>query len=278
MKKTNIMKASAIVATAIMTAAAGGVTASAKSAAPMRTVKRTKKNDVVSVETLEFSDAQAVAGKTVAVQMEMETGNTCFAYEVIVEYDPALQLERVIGAQAYDTLDNYIALVGYGSSAFVDNKPVVTLNFKVPDNAEIGDTYEVKFSEVRSFSALEDEYENYELKNSTIEILEETKRFTDYMMFQKKDESGNVVETKPGLRGDANGDGKVSAMDAALIAKDCANAAFSDQRIIDSEENRFFANVRGKEGSDITAKDAALIAKYVSSNGLQSTDWEEVIG
>ena len=62
MKKNTMMKASAILATVLMTATANATMASAKEITP-RTVKRSKKNDVVSVETIELSDTQAVAGK-----------------------------------------------------------------------------------------------------------------------------------------------------------------------------------------------------------------------
>ena len=150
MKKNTLMKTSAIVASAVIAAAANGATVSAKTAAP-RTMRRTKKNDVISMETIELSDAQAIAGKTVSVQMTMETGNNCYAYDLVVEYAPELELESVVGANAYSELDNYVAIVGYVSTnPFMDNKPIVTFNFKVPSEAEVGDIYEVKFNDIRS--------------------------------------------------------------------------------------------------------------------------------
>lgn len=275
MKKNTLMKTSAIVATAVMAAAANGVTASAKTAAP-RTMKRTKKNDVISMETIELSDAQAIAGKTVSVQMTMETGNNCYAYDLVVEHDPALQLESVIGANAYSTLDNYIAVVGYVSTKpFMDNKPIVTFNFKVPEDAEVGDTYEVKFNDVRSFSSLESDFEYFELENSEIEILEETKKYTDYMVFEKKDDNGNVVDTLTGIRGDADGDGKVSAKDAAMIAQHCAKS-YTGEAVIESEENLYFANVNENNGKP-TARDAATIANYMAKKSISDATWDDVI-
>ncbi len=57
----------------------------------------------------------------------------------------------------------------------MDNKPIVTFNFKVPNEAEVGDIYEVKFNDIRSFSGLDCDFEYFELENSEIEVLEETK-------------------------------------------------------------------------------------------------------
>lgn len=273
MKKNTIMRASAIMATAVMAVAANGVTASATEARAPKTLKRSKKNDIVSVETIELSDAQAVAGKTVAVQMTMETNNECLAYDLLIEYDSDLKFERVIGANAFDTFENYVAVVGYDVKPYEDNKPVVTLNFQVPDDAEAGDTYEVKFSQIRSFSTLYADFENYESYNGTIEVLEETKKLPDYMVFEKK-EDGNVIETKPGLRGDANNDGQVNVRDASIVARHCASS-FTGEEVIDTEEGKFFGNVN--EDDKIAVTDAANISRYLSSNAVGSAEWDEII-
>lgn len=275
MKKNTLMKTSAIVASAVMAAAANGATVSAKTASP-RTMRRTKRNDVISMETIELSDAQAIAGKTVSVQMTMETGNNCYAYDLVVEYAPELELESVVGANAYSELDNYVAIVGYVSTnPFMDNKPIVTFNFKVPSEAEVGDIYEVKFNDIRSFSGLDCDFEYFELENSEIEVLEETKKHTDYMVFEKKDENGNVIDTLTGLRGDADGDGKVSAKDAAMIAQHCAKS-YTGESVIESEENQYFANVNANGGKP-TARDAAAIANYMAKKSISDATWDDVI-
>ncbi|MGN1481407.1 dockerin type I domain-containing protein [Porcipelethomonas sp.] len=274
MKKNTIMKASAILATAVMAAAANGTMVSAKEAAP-RTVKRSKKNDIVSVESIELSDAQAVAGKMASVTLSMETNNTCAAYDLLVEYDPALKLERVIGANACDTFDNYVALIGYGSEAYKDNKPVVTLQFTVPDDAETGQIYDVKFSEIRTFSTFDSDYENYESYDGTIEVLEETKRRPDYMVFEKYDDkTGNLLEQKPGLRGDVDGDGKVNVRDAATIARHCASS-FKGEEVIDTDEGKFFGNVN--EDDKLAINDAAAVSRYLSRKSVEDVSWDDII-
>jgi uncharacterized protein (DUF2147 family) len=273
MKKNTIMRASAIVATAVMAAAANGVTASAAESRVPKNLKRSKKSDVVSVETIELSDAQAVAGKTVAVQMSMDTNDECVAYEILIEYDPSLKFERVIGANAFDVFDNYIAVVGYGATPFKDDKPVVTLNFEVPEDAEAGDSYEVKFSEIRNFSNFDENFENFESFDGKIEVLEETKRCPDYMVFEKV-EDGNIVETKPGLRGDANNDGVVNVRDAAAIARHCANS-YSGVEVIDTEEGKYFGNV--DEDKSLSVKDAASISRYLSNSATGKADWDNII-
>lgn len=158
MKKTIIMKASVILTSVIM-ASANVISVSA-----------------ADTETIRLSDTQAVAGKMASVTMSMDTNDACAAYEILVEYDSELELERVIGANAYNAFDNYVALVGYTADTYKDNKPVVTLQFTIPDDAQTGQSYEVKFSEIRTFASIDFEYENYESYNGTIEILEETKK------------------------------------------------------------------------------------------------------
>ena len=260
MKKNTIMKVSAILASAIMAVSANVTMASANE---------------VNIESIELSNTQAVAGKTASVTMSMETNDTCMGYDLLVEYDPELTLERVIGANAYDSFDNCVALVGYTADTFKDEKPVVTLQFSVPENAEIGKTYEVKFSDVRVFSGVDYDFENYETYDGTIEILEETKRCTDYMIFEKYDEAtGNLFEQKPGLRGDVDGDGKVSVRDAAKIARHCANR-YSGVEIIDNEEGQFFGNVN--EDNMLAVNDAAAISRYVSRNSVGNISWDEII-
>ncbi len=274
MKKNTMMKASAILATVLMTATANATMASAKEITP-RTVKRSKKNDVVSVETIELSDTQAVAGKTASVTMSMETNNTCACYDLLVEYDPSLKLERVIGANAYDTFDNYVALVGYASEPYKDNKPVVTLQFTVPEDAAVGQTYDVKFSEIKTFSTFEEDYEDYESYDGTIDVLEETKRRPDFMVFEKYDEkTGNLVEQKPGLRGDVNSDEKVDVRDAAIIARQCAGS-FKGIDVIGTDEGKFFGNVN--EDDKLAANDASAVARYLSKKSTNDVSWDDVI-
>lgn len=95
------------------------------------------------------------------------------------------------------------------------------------------------------------------------------------MVFEKKDENGNVIDTLTGLRGDADGDGKVSAKDAAMIAQHCAKS-YTGESVIESEENQYFANVNANGGKP-TARDAAAIANYMAKKSISDATWDDVI-
>lgn len=253
MKKNTFRKASAIMATAVMAVSASGITASASN----------------GVQKLELTDAQAVAGKTVAVQMKMDTDNTCMCYDLVVEYDSDLVLERVIGAKAFCDFeqgdDKFVSVIGYDTKPYQDDAPVVTFNFTVPEDAQTGDTFEVSFNQVTNFSDLYEDFENYETEDATIEVLEETSRVSTRMVYENEDGS-----TEVGLRGDVNGDGQVNVRDTATIARHCASAA-SGNEVIDSETGKYFGNVT--ESGKISVRDAAAVARYLASG----SDWNDIL-
>lgn len=70
--------------------------------------------------------------------------------------------------------------------------------------------------------------------------------------------------TIPEIKGDANGDGKLAASDAAFIAKELAQSSISGEKITAEDYPAMDFNQDGK----ITAKDAADIAKYLAEQSI----------
>ena len=70
--------------------------------------------------------------------------------------------------------------------------------------------------------------------------------------------------TTPEIKGDANGDGKLAASDAAFIAKELAQSSISGEKITAEDYPAMDFNQDGK----ITAKDAADIAKYLAEQSI----------
>ena len=70
--------------------------------------------------------------------------------------------------------------------------------------------------------------------------------------------------TIPEIKGDANGDGKLSANDAAYIAKELAQSSISGEKITAEDYPAMDFNQDGK----ITAKDAADIARYLAEQSI----------
>ena len=71
--------------------------------------------------------------------------------------------------------------------------------------------------------------------------------------------------TIPEIKGDANGDGKLSANDAAYIAKELAQSSISGEKITAEDYPSMDFNQDGK----ITAKDAADIARYLAEQSIK---------
>ena len=70
--------------------------------------------------------------------------------------------------------------------------------------------------------------------------------------------------TIPEIKGDANGDGKLAASDAAYIAKELAQSSISGEKITAEDYPSMDFNQDGK----ITAKDAADIARYLAEQSI----------
>ena len=70
--------------------------------------------------------------------------------------------------------------------------------------------------------------------------------------------------TIPEIKGDANGDGKLAASDAAFIAKELAQSSISGEKITAEDYPAMDFNQDGQ----VTAKDAADIARYLAEQSI----------
>ena len=66
------------------------------------------------------------------------------------------------------------------------------------------------------------------------------------------------------VKGDANGDGKLAASDAAFIAKELAQSSISGEKITAEDYPAMDFNQDGQ----VTAKDAADIARYLAEQSI----------
>ncbi len=268
MKKNTLLKASAILSSAIMTISALGMTVMGA------------QSDKVSIS---LHDQKVYAGATVEIPLTMKTGNTCTSYDLLVEYDSDLEFVSAIGTKASNSFERddrkFVSLVGYESSPYKDDAITATIKLYVPPTVE-HDDYEVKFSEIAGFSSDDSDFSDYEIKNATISVVPFERRIKHAMgataekhseckIFQKFDKNGKLVDASVGYRGDANSDGKADIKDAASIAKAC------DSRKTDKldVQDIFFGDVN--EDGRLSIRDAVMIARFIAKG---KTSWDDILG
>ena len=170
--------------------------------------------------TLSLSDANAIAGKLVTVNLTMETGNLCAGYNVDIEYDERLTFKKTTGAVVAEENKQYknvISLVNFTGTYFADNGIHSSITFEVPKDVEVGTEFEVKFTNIGNFTTDTAEFENRNLINSTITVIEAPAEnsISSYVIFNEGSKEAEV-----GLRGDANNNGSVDVLDAIALCKE----------------------------------------------------------
>ncbi len=218
MKKNKLMKVSAVLATALMAASATGMTTTAdgmktsealkgtgrttKSAS--RTTRKAKGGSSKSFDqedeaqvSMTLSGNDAKAGDIVEFELSFETGNQCTCYDMLIEYDARFEFVGVEGAKAFcDFEENgrkFVSLVGYEVSPYQDGQTVATIKLKVPKGAE-NDDYEVRFSQVTTFSTDFADFENYKTNNAVINVTGGV---------EKKQTDGLRLKNVTGIAGDS---------------------------------------------------------------------------
>ncbi len=226
--------------------------------------------------TLKLVGTRGVAGDSAVVQLVPVTGNTCVAYDILVEYDSRLFIEDcdVAGANAFCIFEeggkSYVSLVGYTTELFADGQAMAALNFHLPYDAYDGEEYEVNIVEVKDYASSSASYEEYETKNGKISVYESARPndvFKEYKVFKKFGPTGALMGSAVGMRGDANNDGKADVRDAAAAANHCAKNGGVD------EMGQFFADVDDNGKMDV--RDAAKIARYVATGRVS---WDRING
>ena len=171
--------------------------------------------------TLSLSDANAIAGKLVTVNLTMETGNLCAGYNVDIEYDerltPVYPIKGVVVAAANEQYKNVISLVNFTGTYFADNKVYSSITFEVPMNVEVGTEFEVNFKTIGNFTTDTAEFEDYSLVNSKITVIEAPAEnsISTFVIFNE-----GSAKAEMGLRGDANNNGSVDVLDAIALCKE----------------------------------------------------------
>ena len=174
-----------------------------------------------STATLSLSDANAIAGKLVTVNLTMETGNLCAGYNVDIEYDerltPVYPIKGVVVAAANEQYKNVISLVNFTGTYFADNKVYSSITFEVPMNVEVGTEFEVNFKTIGNFTTDTAEFEDYSLVNSKITVIEAPAEnsISTFVIFNE-----GSAKAEMGLRGDANNNGSVDVLDAIALCKE----------------------------------------------------------
>lgn len=217
-----------------------------------------------SVAILKLSDANAIAGKLVTVNLTMETGNLCAGYNVDIEYDERLTFHSVKGTVSDCRIGNVITLVNFTGKYFVDNKIYSSITFEVPKDVEVGAEFKVnfKFRPTSNFCTDTAEFENRNFINSTITVIEAPAEnsISSYVIFNEGSEEAEV-----GLRGDANNNGSVDVLDAIALCKEVMG-----NKNLEANE-KFFGDVN--QDGKIDLMDVINVCKFTLNT---DKDWNTI--
>lgn len=203
MYKNRLMKVLAVISTAIMAVSAAGVTAAADYT---DTTEMVSSVETTSEKSMALQSGQAAAGETVEIPLTMFTNNQCMIYSISIEYDSRLEYVETDGAQAYEFEENgkkYISLAGFAVEPYADGETAATIEFKVPENAAVNDSFDVKIADVSSFSSGVEEFENYTASNASVTVIEgtETNNQADEDVFENKSGATVALEGKTAAPG-----------------------------------------------------------------------------
>lgn len=249
MKKTTLRRLTAFFATAVMAVSCSTMNLSAEEAKA----------------TLTLTDATAIAGQFVTVDLTINAANICTAYNLDVEFDSSLELKNVEGVVATCTVDNVVSLVNFSGTGFKNDKVVSTLTFEVSEDAEEGDVYDVSIKNISDMCYMNGNSANVDIENSTIEVLESAKEVTNHVVYVEK---GATTSAQVALRGDINDDGTVSLMDAVLVSGRIINIETFD------DKQEFVANVNGD--SRVNLADVVDICRYGMISD-QEDAWSQIV-
>lgn len=215
-----------------------------------------------STATLSLSDANAIAGKLVTVNLTMETGNLCAGYNVDIEFDERLTFKKITGVAAYERDKNVIALVNFTGTYFADNKVYSSITFEVPKDVEVGTEFEVNFKTIRDFTTDTAGFEDYSLVNSKITVIEAPAEnsISTFVIFNE-----GSAEAEMGLRGDANNNGSVDVLDAIALCKE----VMGNKNLKANE--KFFGDVNQDDKIDLM--DVINVCKFTLNT---DKDWNTI--
>ncbi len=269
MKKNLFVKASTILATAIMTVSTIGMTVYGA-------------EEINNEKSITLHSTEVYAGETVEIPLTMKTDNQCTSYDLLVEFDSNFEFISVKGAKASMNFEQdgrkFVSLAGYDASPYQDDTVTASIKLYVPPTVE-HDSYNVSFSEISGFSSDNEDFENYKASDAVVSVvslanvnpaskIKPNEKHSECKVFQKYDKDGKVIESKVGFRGDANDDGKADIKDALTIAKACAGRRIDGM----AEHEQFFGDVN--EDGKVSIKDAVTIARFIAHG---KTSWDQII-
>lgn len=128
-------------------------------------------------ESLSLTSATAQPGETVTLSVVVACNNNFESLNAVVNWDDtALTSGKAAAANgtsvASDAGAGYCTVVAYGSDAIADGA-VATIDFTVPEDAEVGTVYNVSFGTVTTFAIFggEDLEANVPTSGGTIEVV-----------------------------------------------------------------------------------------------------------
>ena len=153
----------------------------AEEALKRSTGKKLERTDADSGCSLYISSAKGRPGETIALQVIANANNSFEALDAVVEWESgSLNANALYGANGVkcETAigDGKMAIVSYGDSK-VSNGAISTINLTIPEDATPGESMELYFSDVKTFSVLGDEgseniSDNINIKGAKIDVLE----------------------------------------------------------------------------------------------------------
>lgn len=244
MKKT-LKRLSALFAAAIMAVAGGAMNVFADN----------------SNASFTLTSTSGEAGSLAVVDLVLGTDDQCTGYELSIEYDERLELlENINNTMAieYNSDAHSVYLVNFSGMPYEDGT-VSTLTFRLPEDARVGETFDVSISEVVDARYNDGVDRKTVISNSKISV----KKVSDVLVYYKKSSNGSIT-TESALRGDANGDGKVEVNDIITAAKSMISKKGVD------EKTAFFCDVN--QDGKFNTLDLIAMAKFTLSS-----DWSKAI-
>lgn len=174
MKKNRLMKVSATLAAVLMTASATVMT---EFAVNVNADEIEAVTESAFGESLVLESQDVTAGDVIEVPFKMYTNNQCTFYDILLEYDSRLELVDYDGPNSVHSSESngrkYVSLVGFNLTPYQDGENTAVLQFKVPADAGLNETFEVGFERVTNFASDYMDFENYTTTNSVITVVKE---------------------------------------------------------------------------------------------------------
>lgn len=207
MSKNRLMKVLAVISTAIMAFSAAGVTAAADEINDTQVLSSTENS---TEKQLVLGSVQGAPGETVEVPLTMFTGSQCMYYDISVEFDSRLEFVESDMAQSSEFEENgnkFVSLAGFGFTPFADGETAATVSFRIPENANVNDSFELKIANVSNFASDSDSFENYSVSNGTVTAVQgvEAKKAENDTLNQSPAEAKATIslESKNAVAGEA---------------------------------------------------------------------------